>query len=132
MPIGPQWNADFLDKGVMLFPDNWTQIRLHYWAICRPGILHVQYLLALTMCRGMKFVIAIPFNALPHFHGSESSNMTDLTKWTYNTGFQESSLTYDKGRAAFMDQYLGKLSDILQHPHARAVIAMGGPTSWIV
>ena len=30
-----------------------------------------------------------------------------------------------------MDQYLGKLADILRRPHARAVIAMGGPTSWI-
>ena len=57
--------------------------------------------------------------------------MMDLTKRTYDTGFQESPLTYDKGRAAFMDQYLGKLADILHRPHARAVIAMGGPTSWI-
>ena len=30
-----------------------------------------------------------------------------------------------------MDQYLGRLADILRRPHARAVIAMGGPTSWI-
>jgi len=131
MPIGPQWNADFLDKGMMLFPDNQMQICLCYWAICRLGILHIRHTLGLAICRGMKFIIAILFNALPHFHSSEPPNMMDLTKQMYNTTFQESSLTYDKGRVAFMDQYLGKLTDILQCPHARAVIAMGGPTSWI-
>jgi len=57
--------------------------------------------------------------------------MKDLTKRTYDTGFQESQLTYMKGRAAFMDQYLGRLADILCCLHARAVIAMGGPASWI-
>ena len=30
-----------------------------------------------------------------------------------------------------MDQYLGKLADILRRLHARAAIALGGPTSWI-
>lgn len=30
-----------------------------------------------------------------------------------------------------MDLYLGRLADILHQPHARAVITLGGPTSWI-
>ncbi|KIJ95054.1 hypothetical protein K443DRAFT_109421 [Laccaria amethystina LaAM-08-1] len=79
----------------------------------------------------MRFIIAIPFNALPRFHHAEKPSLSDLTKRTYDTGFQESPLTYSKGGSAFMDQYLSKLADILRRPHARAVIAMGGPTSWI-
>ena len=131
MPIGPSWSVDFLEEGVLLFPDNRTQIRLRYWAICGPGILNMRHVLNLAISRGMKFLLAIPFDSLPKFHSQEPPSMMDLTKRTYDTGFQESPLTYDKGRAAFMDQYLGKLADILRRPHARAVIAMGGPTSWI-
>ena len=131
MPIGPSWNTDFLNEGVILFPDNRTQVRLRYWAICGPGILHMRHVLELAICRGMQFILAIPYDALPRFHCPEPPSMMDLTKRTYDTGFQESPLTYDKGRVAFMNQYLGKLADILRRPHSRAVIAMGGPTSWI-
>ena len=131
MPVGPSWNADFLNEGVILFPDNRTQVRLRYWAICGSGLLYMRHVLELAICRGMKFILAIPYDALPRFHNTELPSMMDLTKRTYDTGFQESPLTYDKGRVAFMDQYLGKLADILRRPHARAVVAMGGPTSWI-
>lgn len=131
MPIGSSWNTDFLEEGVIFFPDNRTQIRLRYLAICNPAILHMRHVLELAINRGMRFILAIPYDALPCFHISEPTSMTDLTKRTYDTGFQESPLTYDKGRVAFMDQYLGKLADILRRPHARAVVAVGGPTSWI-
>jgi len=89
------------------------------------------HILNLAIGQGMKFILAIPFESLPRFHSQEPPSMMNLTKRTYDSGFQESPLTYDKGRVAFMDQYLGKLADILCRPHARAVIAMGGPTSWI-
>jgi len=131
MPVGSTWSVDFLEEGVLLFPDNRTQIRLRYWAICGPGILNMCHILNLAIGQGMKFILAIPFESLPRFHSQEPPSMMDLTKRTYDTSFQESPLTYDKGRVAFMDQYLGKLADILRRPHARAVIAMGGPTSWI-
>ena len=131
MPVGAAWNVDFLEEGVILFPDNRTQIRLRYWAICGPGILNMRHVLNLAISRGMRFILVIPFESLPRFHSQERPSMMDLTKKTYDTGFQELPLTYDKGRVAFMYQYLGKLADILRRPHARAVIAMGGPTSWI-
>ena len=131
MQVGPSWNTNFLNEGIILFPNNRTQIRLRYWAICGSGILYMWHVLELAICRGMKFILAIPYDALPRFHDAEPPSMMDLTKRTYDVGFQESPLTYNKGRVTFMDQYLGKLADILRRPHARAVIAMGGPTSWI-
>ena len=130
-PVEAEWNTSFLDEGVLLFPDNRTQIRLRYWAICNANISRMRQVLDFAISRGMKFIVAIPFEALPRFQQLEKSSMSDLTKRTYDTGFQESPLTYSKGGSAFMDQYLGKLADILRRPHARAVIAMGGPTSWI-
>lgn len=130
-PIEAEWNPSFLDEGVLLFPDNRTQIRLRYWTICGASSIRMRHVLDFAISRGMKFIIAIPFDSLPHFHQLERPSMSDLTKRTYDTGFQESPLSYSKGGSAFMDQYLGKLADILWRPHARAVIAMGGPTSWI-
>ena len=130
-PIGASWSPAFLEEGVILFPDDRTQLRLRFWATCDPYLTHMRDLLDLAMSRGMKFTIAIPFDALPRFHQQEKPSLSDLTKRTYDTGFQETPLTYSKGGSAFMGQYLGKLADILRRPHARAAIAMGGPTSWI-
>ena len=130
-PIGASWSSVFLEEGVILFPDNRTQIRLRFWAACDPVFSHMRHLLDLAISRGMRFIIAIPFDVLPRFHPQEKPSLSDLTKRTYDAGFQEAPLTYSKGGSAFMDQYLGKLADILRRPHARAAIAMGGPTSWI-
>ena len=130
-PIGASWSPVFLEEGVILFPDNRTQIRLRFWAICEPIFSCMRRLLELAISRGMRFILAIPFDALPLFHQQEKPNSADPTKRTYDAGFQETPLTYSKGGSAFMDQYLGKLADILRRPHARAAISMGGPTSWI-
>lgn len=130
-PIEAEWNDSFLDEGVILFPDNRTQIRLRYWTICGASSIRMRHVLDFAISRGMRFIIAIPFDSLPRFHQLEKPSMSDLTKRTYDTGFQECPLSYSKGGSAFMDQYLSKLADILRRPHARAVIAMGGPTSWI-
>ena len=130
-PVEATWNPPFLDEGIILFPDNRTQIRLRYWAICGASTIRMRHVLDFAVSRGMRFIIAIPFDALPLFHQQEKPSMSELTKRTYDTGFQESPLTYSKGGSAFMDQYLGKLADILRRPHARAAIALGGPTSWI-
>lgn len=126
-----RWNSEFLEEGVILFPENRTQLRLRYWAASNRAVQSMREVIEFAIMRGMRFLIAIPLAALPRFQLSEPPSMKDLTKRTYDTGFQESQLTYTKGRAAFMYQYLGRLADILRRPHARAVIAMGGPTSWI-
>lgn len=121
----------FLEEGVILFPDDRTQLHLRFWVICDPLFKHMHHLLDLAISRGMKFVIAILFKVLPLFHQQEKPSLSDLTKHTYDTGFEETPLTYSKGGSAFINQYLGKLADILCCPHTQAAIAMGGPTSWI-
>lgn len=58
-PIKAEWNPSFLDKGIILFPDNRTQLRLRYWAICSVSTVQMRHILDFTISRGMKFVIAI-------------------------------------------------------------------------
>ena len=130
-PIGATWSSAFLEEGVILFPDERTQVCLRFWAACEPVFSCMRHLLDLAISRDMRFINAIPFDALPRFHQQEKPSLCDLTKRTYNTGFQEVPLTSSKGGSAFIDQYLGKLADILRRPHACVAIAMGGPTSWI-
>jgi len=92
----------------------------------------MRHILELAICRGMKFILAIPYDALPRFHITEPPSMLDPTKRTYDVGFQESPLTYDKGRVAFMDQYMGKCRHFVSSlaRESSHSIGNGGPTNY--
>ena len=111
-----RWNVDFLNEGVILFPDNRTQIRLRYWTACSLTIQSMTDVIDFAIERNMRFIIAIPLAALSRFQLSEPPSMRDLTKRTYDTGFQESQLTYTKGRAAFMNQESQPISYVVHTP----------------
>ena len=53
-----------------------------------------------------------------------------LSSRIYELNYQEPKIKFGTG-VTFANQYLGKLADILHHPHARALIGLGGPASWI-
>ena len=126
-----EWNATFYMESVILFPDARTLTRLKYWAITNPDILNMRHLLDLAIARNMRFVMATRIGDLKSFKPSMTSDLAELTKRTYEAGFQEEHLKDINGGAAFRDQYMGKLADILRRPHARALISMGGPAAWI-
>lgn len=91
----------------------------------------MRHLLELAIARNMRFVMATRFSDLKAFKPTLSSDLAELTKRTYEAGFQEEHLKDINGGAAFRDHYMGKLADILRQPHARALINMGGPAAWI-
>ena len=47
-PVEVTWNPPFLDEGIILFPDNRTQIRLWYWAICGTSMIQMHHILDFT------------------------------------------------------------------------------------
>lgn len=130
-PPGLEWNTTFYQESVVLFPDSRTLTRLKYWAIVDSDILHMRHLLDLAISRNMRFVMATRLGDLKSFKPAMTSDLAELTKRTYEAGFQEEHLRDINGGAAFRDQYMGKLADILCRPHARALISMGGPAAWI-
>lgn len=79
----------------------------------------------------MKFLMATRIDDLKAFRPAATPELSELTKHTYEAGFQEEHLKDINGGAAFQDQYMGKLADILRRPQARALISMGGPMAWI-
>ena len=130
-PPGLEWNTTFCQESILLFPDPRTLTRLKYWAITDSEMLYMRQLLDLAIARNMRFTMATKLGDLKSFKPSVTVDLAELTKRTYEAGFQEEHLKDINGGAAFRDQYMGKLADILRRPHARALIGMGGPISWI-
>lgn len=95
------------------------------------AVWSLRHLLDLPISRNMKFVMATGISDLKTFKPAEAPELSELTKRTYETGFQEEHLKDINGGTAFRDQYMGKLADILRRPQARALISMGGPSAWI-
>ena len=130
-PPGLEWNATFSQESIILFPDARTLTRLRYWAVTNPEISHMRHLLDFAIARNMRFVMATKIGDLKSFKPVVMPDLAELSKRTYETGFQEERLKDINGGAAFRDQYMGKLADILHRPQARALIGMGGPAAWI-
>jgi len=131
MPSDLGWDLTFLNESFLLFPDGRTLTRMRYWAVCHLNFLDVRQLLELAISRNLKFVMATKLSDLRIFKPAVVPELLELMKHTYEAGFQEEHLKDVNGGAAFHDQYMGKLANILHRPHARALISMGGPTAWI-
>ena len=114
MPPDLEWNASFCQDSVLLFPDDHTRIQFRYWAVCVPTITDICHLLELAICRNVKFVLATRIGDLKTFRPASAPALSELMKHTYEIGFQEEHLKGINGGAAFRDQYMGKLADILR------------------
>lgn len=80
--VESHWNLDFLEEGVILFPDDRTQTRLRYCAARDRSIQSMEDVIELAIEKNMRFIIAIPLEALSRFQLSEPPDMKDLTKRT--------------------------------------------------
>jgi len=125
------WNPLLLQSGILMFWDLESQVHIRYWLICSPGISTISQILERAIMHGVRFAIGIQVKDIEVFR-PEKLSKTDplLSSRTYKPGFIESTLELGLG-PAFTDRYLGKLADILRRPHARALIGLGGPASWI-
>jgi hypothetical protein len=130
-PPGLEWNTTFSQESIILFPDARTLTRLKYLAITNPEVSHTRHLLDFAIARNMRFTMATKIGDLKSFKPVTMPDLAELSKRTYEAGFQEEHLKDTNGGAAFRDQYMGKLADILRRPQARALISMGGPAAWI-
>ena len=126
-----EWNLDLLQHGYLLFWDLGAQVRVRYWANCSPEIHHLRQVLERAMTHGVRFSICMHANDMAKFRPARISEMDRiLSSRIYQPSYQEPKIEYGTG-ITFANQYLGKLADILRRPHARALIGLGGPASWI-
>ena len=125
------WNPMLLQHGVLMFWDLESQVRMRYWSICCPEISTLSQIFERAIMHGVRFAIGIRAKEIELFRPEKLSE-TDrlLSSCTYEPGFVETTLELGSG-PAFSDRYLGKLADIMRRPHARALIGLGGPASWI-
>lgn len=71
------------------------------------------HILNLVIKHNMKFHMAMKIGDLKAFHPALTPVLSELTHRTYEAGFQEEHLKDINGGAAFRDQYMGKLANIL-------------------
>ena len=92
MPSDLRWDLTFLDGSFLLFPDSRTLTHFRYWAVCDPSITDVHALLELAISRNMKFIMATKLSDLRIFRPDTTPELSELTKRTYEAGFQEEHL----------------------------------------
>lgn len=100
-PPGLEWNVTFYQESVILFPDARTLTRLSYWAVTNLDISHMRHLIDLAIARNMCFVMATKIGDLKSFRPTLTLDLAELTKRTYEAGFQEEHLKNINGGAAF-------------------------------
>ena len=117
----------------LCIPDWRSQIRMRYYASCRPEVSNIRQVINIAVVHRLEFALAICVSDVNLFVPEVVSGLDRMgIKALYQPGFTEPSLSYTKGTPAlFANAYLAKINDILRRPHARAFIGMGGPYSWI-
>ena len=117
----------------LCIPDWKSQVRMRYYASCRPEVSDIRHVVDIAIIHQLEFSLAIRVSDVGLFTPVVVSGLDRMgIKALYQPGFTEPSFSYTKGTpAVFANAYLAKINDILQRPHARAFIGMGGPYSWI-
>ena len=117
----------------LCMPDWKSQVRMRYYASCRPGVSNIRQVIDIAVVHRLEFALAIRVSEVNLFAPVMVSGLDRMgIKALYQPGFTEPSFSYTKGTpAVFANAYLAKINDILRRPHARAFIGMGGPYSWI-
>lgn len=117
----------------LCIPDWKSQVRMRYYASCRPEVTNIHQVINIAVVYRLEFVLAIRVSDVNIFVPEVVSSLDRMgIKALYQPGFTELSLSYTKGTpAVFANTYLAKINNILRHPHARAFVGMGGPYSWI-
>jgi len=105
MPSDVDWDFSFLNKSFLLFPDGRTLTRLRYWAVCNPDTLDACQLLELAILWNMKFIMVTKLSDLKVFKPTSAPELSELTRHTYEMGFQEEHLKDVNGGAAFRQYF---------------------------
>ena len=123
-----RWNVDFLEVGYLLIPDVRAQARLRYWAACSPDATSMGSLLTKAVCHGLPFSIGVKVEDFGRFKPEEVSD-TDRVVGKPTTAV-EAPFAYT-AQGALRAYYMSRINDIIRRPHARILIAMGGPEAWL-
>ena len=125
--------AFVFQRAFLCIPDWKSQVRMRYYASCRPEVSSIQQVVDIAVVHRLEFALAVRVSDVNLFVPEVVSGLDRMgIKALYQPGFTEPSFSYTKGTPAiFANTYLAKINDILRRPHARAFVGMGGPYSWI-
>lgn len=130
VPLNAVWNPFFLQHGV-LYVEADAEVRLRLWANCIDGWDGIGDVLVRAINHGVAFRIGVKPQDLYVFRPKVVTLRDLATSVYYETGFVDRPLEYGRGGLELYGRYRAELLKVLDRPHARAVIAMGGPLAWI-
>jgi len=122
------WNADYLEVGYLLLPDVQAQARLRFWAACSRDVPTMSDLLLKAVCHGLPFSVGIKVEDFGRFKPEDVSDTDRLVGKL--TSAVEAPFAYT-AQGALRAYYMSHVNDIIRRPHARILIGMGGPVSWL-
>lgn len=126
------WHPYIFSHGHLIVDADDAQVRMRYWAACEVGMLDIMDILTAAIENGVAFKIGIKLEDIHHFRPARISVAErKLIKSRSQVGYKEAAISYGIGGVSLRDDYLGNLGNILQRPHAGALIGLGGPYSWI-
>lgn len=122
------WNSLLLTVGYLVVSDRRAEYRLRFHANCRPQDFgsSLANLLQIAIQERLPFQIALPLRMLPFFRQHSDSPGTVSTDMTDNY------IPSDLFGTSLVRHYLYNIRYLLNLPHIRAAVGMGGACSWLV
>lgn len=126
------WHPYLFSHGYLIVENEDAQVRMRYWATCEYGMLDIKDVLTAAINSGVAFKIGIKLEDIHHFRPASITLIErKLIKSRAQVGYKEATLAYSVEGTFLQEDYLGNLGNVLQRPHAGALIGLGGPYSWI-
>ncbi|KAJ7603390.1 hypothetical protein DFH06DRAFT_1022297 [Mycena polygramma] len=126
-----RWSGDFLNQAVLILEDPAALVRFRYWAAFN-DVETIVDILNLAIGRCVPFRLAIPESRVSHFRPAVVSNDERLiTPHYYRVGYVEPALKWESGGMDFTGAYMVAMGNVLNRPHAIALIARGGILAWL-
>lgn len=131
IPVSYSWNSTMLSDAFLILDTPQSELRFRYWAATSPNLTSIT-ILTKAIEHGVRFSLAIPQTAIPKYRPKNVDDLDDgAGKEPHQPGFIEPPLTYGRGGVALREAYTVRAKEITTRSNAGALIAMGGPTSWL-
>ncbi|KAJ6478854.1 hypothetical protein C8R47DRAFT_1219401 [Mycena vitilis] len=123
------WNFNFLKDGFLIISEA-AEVRLRILALMTPHLRFLRHVLEIAIERGIPFAIALPTSVCQSYRPRMPIEHRATTKAQLEAS--DRRLEMGSSPAVTHSRWLKLLGDIAGLENARAIIARGGATSWIV
>ncbi|KAJ7114212.1 hypothetical protein C8R43DRAFT_903102 [Mycena crocata] len=134
MPPSYSWSALLLERGVLILREPSSQVKFRYWASFFRAET-IADILTMAIARAVEFTLAVHEEDLKKFRPPPeevTSEEKEMVPHFFAIGHVEPPLSWGSGGGEFSGEYLRRLFDIMNRPHAGCLSSMGGAFAFLV